>query len=96
VLFDILKVGFSALANAGNCAALRRDFLRHSSGVRWVIKKKSRASLTAARDRVHHRRTVGLVIPCRVASPQSPTPFHQAPGAYLRGGTLASAVQEGA
>ena len=23
-------------------------------------------------------RTVGLVIPCRVASPQSPTPFHQA------------------
>jgi len=26
----------------------------------------------------HHRRTVDLVIPCRVASPQSPTPFHQA------------------
>jgi len=24
-----------------------------------------------------HRRAIGLVIPCRVASPQSPTPFHQ-------------------
>ena len=30
------------------------------------------------RGLMHHRRTVGLVIPCRVASPQSPTPFHQA------------------
>jgi hypothetical protein len=26
---------------------------------------------------MHRRRTVDLVIPCRVASPQSPTPFHQ-------------------
>lgn len=26
---------------------------------------------------MHHRRTVGLAIPCRGASPQSPTPFHQ-------------------
>ena len=26
-----------------------------------------------------HRRAIDLVIPCRVASPQSPTPFHQTP-----------------
>src|SRR5580700_3422531 len=32
-----------------------------------------------------HRHTVGRVIPCRVASPQSPTPFHPASGEY-RGG----------
>jgi hypothetical protein len=30
------------------------------------------------RGLMHPRRTVDLVIPCRVASPQSPTPFHQA------------------
>ncbi len=29
------------------------------------------------RDLMHPRRTVDLVIPCRVASPQSLTPFHQ-------------------
>ena len=29
-----------------------------------------------------HRRTVGLAIPHRVASPQSPTPLHQAPSFY--------------
>ena len=33
----------------------------------------------ASRGRMHHRRTIGLNIPRRVASPQSPTPFHQAP-----------------
>ena len=26
---------------------------------------------------MHPRRTFDLAIPCRVASPQSPTPFHQ-------------------
>ena len=31
----------------------------------------------AARGLVHHRRTVGLAIPCQVASPQSLAPFHQ-------------------
>ncbi len=30
------------------------------------------------RGLMHSRRTLDLVIPCRVASPQSPTPFHQA------------------
>jgi len=30
------------------------------------------------RGLMHPQRTVGLVIPCRVASPQSPAPFHQA------------------
>jgi hypothetical protein len=30
------------------------------------------------RGRTRDRRAVGLVIPCRVASPQSPAPFHQA------------------
>jgi hypothetical protein len=30
------------------------------------------------RGLMHHRRTVGLAIPCQVASPQSLTPFHQA------------------
>ena len=29
------------------------------------------------RGLMHPRRTVDLVIPCRVASPQGPTPFHQ-------------------
>jgi hypothetical protein len=28
----------------------------------------------------HYRLTVGLVIPCQVASPQSPIPFHQTRG----------------
>jgi hypothetical protein len=31
----------------------------------------------ASKGLMHLRRTVGLAIPCRVASPQSPTPFHQ-------------------
>ena len=30
-----------------------------------------------ARGLVHYRRTVGLAIPCQVASPQSLTLFHQ-------------------
>jgi hypothetical protein len=30
------------------------------------------------RGLMHSRRNVGLVIPCRVASPQHPAPFHQA------------------
>jgi len=29
------------------------------------------------RGLMHPWRTVDLVIPCRVAAPQSPTPFHQ-------------------
>ena len=33
---------------------------------------------------MHLWRTVDLVIPCRVASPQSPTPFHQAMPGLLR------------
>ncbi len=30
------------------------------------------------RGLMHPRHTVNLIIPCRVASPQSPTPFHEA------------------
>jgi hypothetical protein len=40
------------------------------------IKEKPRMAFTI-RGLMHPRRTVDLVIPCRVASPQSPTPFHQ-------------------
>jgi hypothetical protein len=42
-----------------------------------------------------HRHTVGRVIPCRVASPQSPTPFHPASGAY-RGSQAGSRPGRGA
>ena len=38
-----------------------------------------KAALALGEGLMHLRRTVGLAIPCRVASPQSPTPFHQAP-----------------
>ena len=39
---------------------------------------KERPPMTfTTRGLMHPRRTVDLVIPCRVASPQSPTPFHQ-------------------
>ena len=38
----------------------------------------------AARGPMHQRRTVGLVIPCQVASPQSLTPFHQTPTSVTR------------
>ena len=52
------------------------DFLRHDSGVRWFLK---RAVLAAGSDEtaVRHRRALDLAIPRWVASPQSPTPFHQ-------------------
>ena len=52
-----------------------RDFWRHGSGVRSV--KEKPLTGFAVRGMVLDRRTVDLVIPCRVASPQSPTPFHQ-------------------
>jgi hypothetical protein len=40
------------------------------------IKKKAPKGF-ANRGPMHRRRTIDLVIPCQVASPQSPTPFHQ-------------------
>ena len=40
------------------------------------IKEKPLMAFTT-RSLMHPRRTVDLVIPRRVASPQSPTPFHQ-------------------
>ena len=50
------------------------DFRRHDSGVR---RHQGTAPMALAiRDLMHPRRTVNLVIPCRVASPQSPTPLH--------------------
>ncbi len=33
---------------------------------------------------MHHRRTVGLAIPCQVASPQSLTPFRRAGSSLTR------------
>src|SRR6266702_2317393 len=52
----------------------------------WEAIFKDPMTTAAAIDRLvdrghlekRHRRTVGRVIPCRVASPQSPTPFHPA------------------
>ena len=41
------------------------------------IKERPPMAFTT-RGLMHLRRTVDLVIPCRVASPQGPTPFHQA------------------
>src|SRR2546421_9036951 len=41
---------------------------------RW----RKREALACGEGSMHLRRTVGLAIPCRVASPQSSTPFHQA------------------
>jgi hypothetical protein len=41
------------------------------------IKERPPMAFTT-RGLMHPRRTVDLVIPCRVASPQSPIPFHQA------------------
>ena len=53
------------------------DFLRHGSGVRWVLERAALA-VDSVRAAVRHRRALGLAIPCRVASQQSSTPFHQA------------------
>ena len=61
--------------------AWQRDFLRHGSGVRWCGTKRPGTPL-ASRGQMHQRRTIGLNIPRQVASPQSPTPFLQAPLAY--------------
>src|SRR3978361_315865 len=45
---------------------------------------RKRRSLTpvVARDRMRHRHTIGLDIPCQVASPQSLTPLLQAFSEY--------------
>jgi hypothetical protein len=51
-------------------------FLRHSSGVRWG--KKEPPKDCSFRGPMHHRRTVGLDIPCQVARLQSLTPLLQA------------------
>ena len=39
-------------------------------------------AFSRARGPRRHRRILGLVIPCQVASPQSLTPFHQANSVY--------------
>jgi hypothetical protein len=44
-----------------------------------------KCALTLTRGPMHLWRTVGLGIPCRVASPQSPTPFPQPPGSLSKG-----------
>ena len=61
----------------GLCSS-RRDFLRHGSGVRLAVEKGGPAIRVRGGAKERRRRTVGLAIPCQVASPQSPTPFHQA------------------
>jgi hypothetical protein len=55
-----------------------RDFLRHGSGVRLAGKEGGPAIRVGGGAEERRRRTVGLAIPRRVASPQSPTPFRQA------------------
>jgi hypothetical protein len=42
----------------------------------WQLKRP--LTTIIVRGLMHYRRTVGLAIPCQVASPQSLTPFHQA------------------
>ena len=72
---------FSALEEAREMRMLSPEL----AGRFWVTqlsrpavgRERPPVALTS-RGLMHHRRTVGLVIPCRVASPQSPTPFHQA------------------
>jgi hypothetical protein len=54
-----------------------------------VIKERPPMAFTT-RGPMHPRRTVDLVIPCRVASPQSPTPFHQVASDQLRQNNAAS------
>ncbi len=48
--------------------------------LRCSIDKKGPLTTLTIRGPVHYRRTVSLVIPCQVASPQSLTPFHQTLG----------------
>src|ERR1019366_4954615 len=43
-----------------------------------MAREKRPLAALATRGLMHHRHTVGLVIPCQVASPQSLTPFRQA------------------
>jgi hypothetical protein len=48
------------------------------------LKKRRPLASIAVRGPMHHRRTVGLAIPCQVASPQSLTPFHQTGASLAR------------
>jgi hypothetical protein len=63
------------MMNAEPLPGRKVDFLRHGSGVRWHEKAPDHQCV---RGHKRHRRTIGRIIPCRVASPQSPTPFHPA------------------
>ena len=57
----------------------RRDFSRHELGCPRGEENRPRNHLRGrGRLEMHPWRTLGRVIPCRVASPQSPTPFHPA------------------
>ena len=72
-----------------NRSKVTRSVGRRATGFGWIwggmtpvsdgIKERPPMAFTI-RGLTHHRRTVDLVIPCRVASPQSPTPFHPAAG----------------
>src|ERR1700733_9974615 len=49
-----------------------------ASGVRWQRKRPCPTIVDRGHLEKRHRPTIDRVIPCRVASPQSPTPFHPA------------------
>ena len=56
----------------------RTDFLRHGEGVRLDAPERNALATRSHQGTEGHRRALDPVIPCRVASPQSPTPFHRA------------------
>ncbi len=53
------------------------DFLRHGSGVQWVDRGRLSWQPRPPGQRGVIDAPFDLVIPCRVASQQSPTPFHR-------------------
>ncbi len=68
------------------CVEIQNSSRVHVMQRRWIFRGMAPVS-DGIRERppmvfypqglMHPRRTVDLVIPCRVASPQSPIPFHQ-------------------
>jgi hypothetical protein len=64
---------------SGASAKDRVDFQGISSGVRWGGNQEGAlVHQRGSEGPRRHRRTVGRAIPWRVASPQSPPPFHSA------------------
>jgi hypothetical protein len=72
--------GSSAESVGDLCRAVgqRLDFLRDGSGVQWVGAERLPWRSKPPRQRGVIDAPFGPAIPCRVASQQSPTPFHRA------------------